>query len=119
MAGVEPTAPPSGPMAVTPNMFLDPPQVDTLPALLKEAAVSWPRAALYSRRRGVIILQATVNAAGRVEEVKVLRADHQGFGIPEAAIEAVQKYLFKPGTKDGINVKTYATVTIPYRFQTR
>lgn len=104
---------------VTENMFIDPSQVDTLPASLKETEVNWPRAALYSRRRGVIILQATVNSSGRVEEVKVLRADHDGFGIPEAAKEAVQKYAFKPGTKNGINVKTYATVTIPYRFQTR
>ena len=113
------TAAPSGPIAVTQNMFLDPTQADSMPAILKEAAVTWSRAALYSRRRGVIILQATVNADGRVEAVKVLRADHDGFGIPEAATEAVQKYLFKPGTKNGLNIKTYATVTIPYRFQTR
>jgi len=113
----EPSVP--GPITVTPNMFLDPSQVDTMPSILKESAVTWPRAALYSRRHGLIILQATVNAEGRVDEVKVLRADHDGFGIPAAATDAVRKYLFEPGTKDGVKVKTYATVTIPYRFQTR
>jgi TonB family protein len=128
VVALEPTAAP-GPDAsrpplpavttVTENMFLDPSQVDTMPATLKEAEVVWSRAALYSRRRGVVIMQATVNSSGRVEDVKVLRTDHDGFGIPEAAKEAVQKYVFKPATKNGISVKTHATVTIRYVFQTR
>jgi TonB family protein len=124
-AVLEPTAAPAAEVArpavttVTENMFLDPSQVDTLPTSLKEAEVVWSRAALYSRRRGVVIMQATVNSSGRVEEVKVLRTDHDAFGIPEAAKEAVHKYVFKPATKNGINVKTYATVTIRYVFQTR
>jgi TonB family protein len=124
-AALEPTAAPVPEVArpavttVTENMFLDPSQVDTLPTSLKEAEVVWSRAALYSRRRGVVIMQATVNSSGRVEEVKVLRTDHDAFGIPEAAKEAVHKYVFKPATKNGINVKTYATVTIRYLFQTR
>jgi TonB family protein len=113
----EPSAP--DPIAVTPNVFLDPSQVDTLPSILKESAVTWPRSALYSRRQGLIILQATVNADGRVEEVKVLRADHDGFGISTAAADAVRRYQFEPGTKGGVKIKTFATVTIPYRFQAR
>ena len=58
-----------------------------------------------SRRKGVIIMQATVNADGLVEEVKILRADEDGFGIPEAAVAAAQKYRFKPGTKDGVEIQ--------------
>ena len=79
-------------------------------------AHSWPGAAQKSRRQGVIILQATVNADGFVDAVKVLRADDDGFGIPEAAQEAAMGYRFKPGTKAGVKIKTYATITVPYRF---
>jgi TonB family protein len=104
---------------ITENMFLDPSQVDTLPMVLKQQQVVWSRMALHSRRRGVIILQATVNASGKVEDVKVLRADTDGFGIPQSAMEAVRKYLFKPATKNGVKVKTLATVTIPYHFRSR
>ena len=119
----EPTAVPDQPLAaptefvVTENMFLEPSQVDSLPVMMRDEKVDWPRLALRSNRRGMIILQATVDADGKVEAVTVLRADDDGFGIPEAVIEAVKKYRFKPATKDGIKVKSYATVTKRYSFQ--
>ncbi len=71
---------------------------------------------MRSRRKGTVILQATVNAEGRVDDVKILRADETGFGIPEAVMEAVRKYRFKPGMKDGVKIKTYATVTQRFVF---
>jgi TonB family protein len=66
-----------------------------------------------------VIVQATVDADGLVEDVKVLRADDEEFGIPEAVMDAVMQYRFKPGTKDGVGVKTHATVTKAYRFIVR
>lgn len=90
-----------------------------MPVVLKKHPVTWPRPALYSRREGVIILQATVNSSGGVDAVKVLRADHEGFGIPQAVMDAVYNYRFKPATKSGVRVKSYATVTERYRFIAR
>lgn len=101
------------------NSFVGPSEVDSLPVIIKEAQVTWPRAALHSERHGVIILRATVNADGTVEDLEVLRADHEGFGIPQAVMDAVMKYRFKPATKNGVLVKTHVTVTKPYRFVTR
>ncbi len=112
-------APTATPFQVTENMELPATAVDTQPAVLKDQQVSWPRVAIYSRRRGVVIVQALVNANGRVDDVKVLRADDDGFGIPQAAMDAVRKYLFRPATKDGVKVKTTATVAIPYSFRPR
>jgi len=106
-------------VAVKENSFVEPEEVDSLPVVLKKYPVTWPRLALHSRREGVVILQATVNATGRVEEVKVLRADHEGFGIPQAVVDAVRHYRFKPATKNGVRVKSYATVTERYRFVVR
>jgi TonB family protein len=98
------------------NTFVPPSEVDSLPVAIKKQKVDWPTAALRSRRQGVIIMQATVNADGLVDEVTVLRADDEGFGIPEAAMAAATKYRFKPGMKNGVRIKTYATITEPYRF---
>jgi TonB family protein len=115
-----PTPPPTEVVVtVEENSFVDPSEVDTLPVVIKESPVTWPRAALHSQRHGVVILRATVNARGAVEDLEVLRADHEGFGIPQAVMDAVMKYRFKPATKDGVPVKTHATVTKPYRFVTR
>ncbi len=101
------------------NSFVDPSEVDSLPVVIKNAAVEWPRSALHSRRNGVVIVQATVDSEGSVVDVKVLRADHDGFGIPQAVMDAARNYRFKPGTKDGVRITTYATVTKAYRFVVR
>jgi TonB family protein len=101
------------------NSFVDPSETDSLPVVIKDAPVVWPQAALRSRRNGVVIVQATVDATGKVVAVKVLRADHDGFGIPEAVLDAARNYRFKPGTKDGVPITTYATVTKVYRFVVR
>ncbi len=112
---VEPTAAPV--VTVTENQFVDPSEADTLPAIIKEESVKWPQSAKRARRRGMVIVQATVDATGRVESVQVLRADEDGFGIPEAVTDAIKKYVFKPGTKDGVKIKTHATVTKRYAFR--
>jgi serine/threonine-protein kinase len=101
------------------NTFFEPSEVDTMPVVLKEEPVAWPRQALHSRRQGLVIVQATVNSSGRVEDVKVLRADHEGFGIPQAVVEAVRRYRFKPATKNGVAIKSHATVARRYRFANR
>ena len=94
-------------------------ELDSLPVVIKEQKVEWPQTARFSKRQGVVIVQATVNADGLVEDVMILRADDEKFGIPEAVIDAVMQYRFKPGIKDGVRVKTHATVTKAYKFIVR
>jgi len=108
---------PAKPQGVQPNQFVPVTEVDTRPEILRQEPVVWPRTAARSRRRGVIILSATVDARGQVTEVKVLRADEKGFGIPEAAVAAARKYIYKPATKDGVKVKSTTTITIPFVFR--
>jgi protein TonB len=108
---------PVGAVTITENMFLHPSEVDTLPVMVKEEKVKWSRAASRSNKKGMVIVQATVGADGKVESVTVLRADEDGFDIPQSVIEAVKKYRFKPATKNGIKVKSYATVTSRFNFR--
>jgi len=122
------TAAAAGPAAAVPtaaakpvaeNQYLEPALVDVAPVVLKEAPVTWPRQAVRSSRRGMTIVRALVNADGAVEEVEVLRADHDGFGIPQAVMASVREYRFRPAEKDGVRVKTWATVTVRYWFRDR
>jgi TonB family protein len=114
-----PTPRPQGPPPVQENTFVDPAEVDSPPAILKKVPVVWPRAALSSRRKGVVVLQVMVDANGTAEDLRMLRADHEGFGIPQAVEEAVTKYRFKPGTKDGVRIKTYLSIVARYDFTGR
>ena len=101
------------------NDVVDLTELDSSPVVIKEQKVEWPRAARFSKRQGVVIVQATVGTDGLVEDVTVLRADDEEFGITQAVTDAVMQYRFKPGTKNGVPVKTHATVTKAYRFIVR
>ena len=105
--------------AVEESSFVNPTEVDSPPAVIKKSNVAWSSAAILSRRKGVVVLQVTVNARGLADDVKVLRADHEGFGIPQAVMDAVMKYHFKPGSKNGVSVKTYFSIVAHYDFTAR
>jgi len=115
----QPTAVSQADPLIEENGFVDPTEVDSPPVVIKKTPVVWPRAAIYSRREGVVVLQVTVNASGLVDDVKILRADHEGFGIPQAVMDAVKKYHFKPGSKNGVLVKTYFSIVARYDFTGR
>jgi len=104
-----------GPATVREGDYVDITQVDTQPEVLVRENVVLPRAAQHLRQgTGTVILKALVNHQGMVEQVEVLRGfPVTRYGIDEACMEAVKKYRFKPGTKNGVRVRTHATVTIP------
>ena len=103
-------------VAVTVGQFFPPAEADTLPVVIKSQSLEWPRNAARSKGKGVVVVQLTVNASGGVDEVEMLRADHTGWGIPEAAVEAASGYRYKPGTKNGVAITTHAFVTWRYDF---
>ncbi len=118
-----PTQPPAKPTTaaaaartVKAGELVAPEEVDTPPVVVKSQALEWPRNAARSKGKGVVVVKLTVNASGGVDDVEVLRADHTGWGIPEAALAAAAGYRYKPGTKDGVPVTTYAFVTWRYDF---
>ncbi|MEX1312058.1 MAG: TonB family protein, partial [Candidatus Sulfomarinibacteraceae bacterium] len=111
----EPTERPET-IAVTVGQFFPPAEADTLPVVIKSQSLEWPRNAARSKGKGVVVVQLTVNATGGVDAVEVLRADHTGWGIPEAAVEAASGYRYKPGTKNGVAITTHAFVTWRYDF---
>ncbi len=103
--------------AVTEGAFIAQGQWDSAPVrLASKKTPEYPRQALRSRRKGVVILQVTVGANGGVESVEVLRADDDGFGIVDAIKDTVSEYRYKPAMKDGVRVTTTVTETYRYDF---
>jgi TonB family protein len=60
------------------------------------------------------MLQLVVDEQGRPTQIAVLSP--LGYGLDEAAIEAVAHWRFQPGTKDGKPVKVVAQVQVTFRF---
>ncbi len=68
------------------------------------------RKAKYS---GAVLLSIVVDVEGRARDIKVVKS--LGMGLDEKAMEAVQKWKFKPGMSNGKPVNTRATVEVNFR----
>jgi protein TonB len=126
IAGVE-----SGPPAAVDgmgigSMALPPPPQPTAPLRLHsgmkapqkivDVAPAYPAIARNARVQGVVILEAVLDAKGRVESVRVLRS------IPlldQAAVDAVQQWRFTPALLNNEPVPVVMTVTVNFTLQDR
>jgi TonB family protein len=63
--------------------------------------------------QGAVLLELVVDANGVPQEIKVVRS--LGLGLDQKAIEAVQKWRFKPGQKDGKPVPVSANIEVNFR----
>ena len=58
-------------------------------------------------------MSIVVDERGIARDIRVIRA--LGLGLDEKAIEAVQKWRFRPGVKDGRPVPVTAQVEVNFR----
>jgi TonB family protein len=83
------------------------------PALLVKIEPEYSEEARKAKFGGSVQLTIIVDEKGNPVDVKVTRAI--GLGLDEKAIEAVKKWRFRPGYKDGKAVATFATVEVNFR----
>ncbi len=75
---------------------------------------SYPRKARRLGYEGIVMLKVLIDEAGRVDDLTVFESS--GYAVLDrAAISAVRKWLFEPGTEGGIKKKMW--VQIPVHFQ--
>jgi len=63
--------------------------------------------------QGAVLLELVVDENGVPQNIKVVRS--LGLGLDQKAIEAVQKWRFKPGQKDGKAVPVSANIEVNFR----
>jgi len=63
--------------------------------------------------QGAVLLEIVVDENGVPQGIKVIRS--LGLGLDQKAIEAVQKWRFKPGLKDGKPVPVSAAIEVNFR----
>jgi TonB family protein len=66
-----------------------------------------------NKYQGICMISIIVDARGYPQDPRILRA--LGMGLDEKAIEAVQRYRFKPALKDGKPVASIITVAVNFR----
>jgi protein TonB len=81
------------------------------PALVHRVEPDYPPVAVAAKVTGMVILEATVNEAGAVTDVKVLRSI---LLLDQAAIRAVKQWRYQPLMLNGQPVPFILTVTVSF-----
>jgi|SRR5215217_3354322 len=79
-------------------------QVDSEPTVASEVKVPYPEEARRAGIEGTVTLSITIDNEGRVVAAKVLSGP--GYGLDEAARDAIKRFRFKPAIKKGEAVST-------------
>jgi protein TonB len=85
----------------------------TAPLILYKVEPEYSEQARKAKYQGVVVLRVIIDPTGRVIHPVVVQS--LGLGLDEKAIEAVQKWRFRPGYKDGKPVAVFADVEVSFR----
>jgi TonB family protein len=85
----------------------------TAPTLLYKVEPEYSEEARKAKYQGTVVLYVEVDPSGQAVNPKVIRS--LGLGLDEKAVEAVRKWKFKPGYKDGRPVTVIATIEVNFR----
>jgi len=85
----------------------------TAPVLLTKVEPEYSEEARKAKFQGVVQLYAEIDAGGRAHNIRTVHS--LGLGLDEKAMEAVAKWKFRPGTKDGKPVNVMAIIEVSFR----
>jgi protein TonB len=93
-------------------VVFDASDLEKRPEPVSQTAPAYPAELRKSRVEGTVALVCIISEDGRVEDLRVENSSRPEFEKP--ALEAVRKWKFRPGQKDGQAVRTFTR--IPLRF---
>jgi protein TonB len=85
------------------------------PAFLHKEMPVYPMMARKLGKEGKVVLKLTIDENGNLLDVEVM--DKAGYGLTEAALEAVRKSTFLPAKKDGKPIPSRALLPIRFRLE--
>ncbi|HAB15255.1 MAG TPA: energy transducer TonB [Verrucomicrobiota bacterium] len=88
-------------------------ELEERPQAVSKTDPTYPSEMRKARVEGTVTLALVVDEAGRVEEARVEKSSHPDFEKP--ALDAIRKWRFRPGVKDGHSVRAYVLQTFRFR----
>jgi protein TonB len=70
---------------------------------------------MEARIVGIVGLEAIVNTAGRIDEIRVRRSLDSERGLDAEAVKAVRQWRFKPGTRMGQPLPVLIEIEMSFR----
>jgi TonB family protein len=83
------------------------------PQVLVRVDPEYSEEARKAKYSGTVVIQLVVDPRGHGREIHVIRS--LGLGLDEKAIEAVNKWKFRPGLRNGQPVAVMATIEVNFR----
>jgi periplasmic protein TonB len=83
------------------------------PSVLVKVDPEYSEEARKAKYSGTVLLAVIVDAEGHARDIHVVKS--LGMGLDEKAIEAVEKWKFRPGMKSGVPVNVRATIEVNFR----
>ena len=85
----------------------------TPPSLLYKLEPAYTEEARAAKIAGTVLLQIVIDPSGIATDIQLVKG--VGFGLDEKAVEAINQWRFKPGTKDGVPVPVQAQIEVNFR----
>ncbi|MCK5375802.1 MAG: TonB family protein [Acidobacteria bacterium] len=87
----------------------------TQPVAMQKQEPDYPPLARQMRVEGSVGAEVLVGVDGAVEQVRILSVSRTGVGFEKATEEALGKWHFKPATKNGVRVRMWVKVRVPFK----
>ena len=85
----------------------------TAPKLLYKVEPEYSEEARSAKYAGTVTLKIVVDVDGTAKNIEVVNGI--GLGLDEKAVEAIQRWKFKPAEKDGAPIAMRATIEVNFR----
>jgi TonB family protein len=83
------------------------------PSVLQKVEPEYSEEGRAAGLQGTVVVQVVIGPDGVARDARILRG--LGLGLDEQAIEAISRWQFKPGVKDGEPVPVAATIEVNWR----
>lgn len=85
------------------------------PTAISRIDPQYTEIARKARIEGIVVIEAVIDRNGDVTDARILKP--LPMGLADAALEAVKRWKFKPGTLNGQPVPVYYNLTVTFRLQ--
>jgi len=89
-------------------------QVSRPPQVVKVVKAEPTTLARQRKVSGTVLVRVLVDENGRAAQAEVYRDTSPRVGLGEASVTAVKQWEWTPATKDGVKVKTWIVVPLPF-----
>ena len=85
------------------------------PVVLRRVDPKYTPLAIAARKNGVVVVQATITREGNVVDVRVMKT--LGYGLDDAAVNAVRQWKFKPAERFGRPAAVLYNLTVKFQLR--